>query len=272
MRFLPLFALFSVITTPAHAWGAIGHRVTGAIADRNLSGLARAHVRELLGEEDLAGAATWPDEMKSDPAVFWQKTASPWHYVTVAGDEYRAKDAPPEGDASTALTAFTNTLRNPKATADDKRLALRFIVHIIGDLHQPLHVGAGTDRGGNDRKVTWFGKPTNLHAVWDSAMIEQRDLSYTEYADWLSRSIKPSEVIAWSDTKPGTWMRESIALRKTAYPADEGLSYAYAYRHRAEVDQRLKQAGVRIAAYLNAVFATDQVIPRNGNVRTLRPL
>ena len=136
--------------------------------------------------------------MRSDPSDFWQKTASPWHYVTVPnGTDYDDSDAPPEGDAMTALARFTETLRDPKASQDDKRLALRFIVHINGDLHQPLHAGNGTDRGGKDFKVTWFGKSTNLHSVWDSGLIEQRALSYSEYAKWLSRSITPLEVVAW---------------------------------------------------------------------------
>jgi len=196
MRKLILLTLSLALATPAHAWGPIGHRITGAIADENLSGLARANVRMLLGTEDLAEAATWPDDMKSNPDTFWQKQASPWHYVTVKGDEYKATDAPAEGDAMTALSRFTATLRDPRAPLEDKRLALRFIVHIIGDLHQPLHDGAGNDRGGNAVSVTWFGKPTNLHSVWDSGLIEQRSLSYSEYTAWLSRSIKPEDVIA----------------------------------------------------------------------------
>lgn len=259
MRKIVLIALSLAAATPAYAWGPIGHRITGAIADENLSGLARANVRLLLGEEDLAEAATWPDDMKSDPSDFWQKQASPWHYVTVKGDDYAASDAPSEGDAMTALSRFTATLRDPKASVDDKRTALRFIVHIIGDLHQPLHDGAGTDRGGNTVTVTWFGKQTNLHSVWDSGLIEQRSLSYSEYAHWLSRSITPEQVIAWNERDPKVWIHESIALRKTIYPTDPALSWDYAYKHRGEVDDRLKRAGIRIAAYLNWVFE-----PTNG--------
>lgn len=253
-----LIAAFSFTASPALAWGPVGHRSTGAIADENLSGVARANVRLLLGAEDLAQASTWPDEMKSDPATFWQKDASPWHYTTVKdGDAYRPSDAPPEGDAVTALTRFTATLRNPGAPVDDRRLALRFIVHIIGDLHQPLHVGGGTDRGGNDLKVTWFGQPTNLHSVWDSALIEQRSLSYSEYARWLSRAITEEETVAWNVRDPGRWTSESIALRKTIYPQNPDLSWSYAYQHNQAVDRRLKQAGIRIAAYLNAVFEVE---------------
>lgn len=251
--------------SPALAWGAIGHRITGAIADENLSGVARAQVRLLLGTEDLAEAATWPDDMKSDPAPFWQKQASPWHYVTVReGDAYAPSDAPPEGDAMTALTRFTATLRDPKASLEDRRLALRFIVHIIGDLHQPLHAGGGDDRGGNDVKVTWFGNQTNLHSVWDSGLIEQRSLSYSEYAGWLSRKITPEQVVAWNVRDPQIWVAESIALRKTIYPTNPVISWDYAYQHRAEVDDRLEHAGIRIAAYLNWIFDQDAAATKPG--------
>lgn len=256
MRFLFLLAPLSLaFTAPAQAWGPTGHRVTGAIADENLSGVARANVRLLLGTEDLAEAATWPDDMRSDQAEFWQKTASPWHYVTAHdGETYKPSDAPPEGDAMTALRRFTATLRNPSASVDDRRLALRFVVHIIGDLHQPLHAGTRHDRGGNEFKVNWLGKPSNLHSVWDSGLIEQQNLSYSEYASRLSRAITPEQVITWSNPDPAAWIRESIALGKTIYPPETDLSYAYAYQHRPEVDVRLKQAGIRIAAYLNWVF------------------
>lgn len=261
MRVVCVFAsaLALCATSPAFAWGALGHRITGSIADENLSGVARANVRVLLGNEDLAEASTWPDEMKSDPAPFWQTTANPWHYVTVRhGHEYKSSDAPPEGDAATALAHFTKILKDPKASVDDRRLALRFIVHIIGDLHQPLHVGGGDDRGGNDFKVTWFGKPSNLHSVWDSALIERRSLSYTEYARWLSRGITSEQVISWSVRDPGIWMKESIALRRVIYPTNPDLSWSYSYTHSASVDERLKQAGIRIAAYLNAVFEVSR--------------
>lgn len=240
---------------PALAWGQTGHRVTAAVADQYLSGVARANVRLLLGTESLARAATWPDDMRSDPAEFWQKTASPWHYVTVpAGRTYAEVGAPPEGDAVTALERFARLLRDPKASADDKRLALRFTIHIIGDLHQPLHAGRPGDRGGNDVKVTLFNQPTNLHSVWDSGMIDARQLSHSELAGWLAAAITPEEVIAWSDADPQTWIAESVALRETVYPENPKLSYGYAYQHGAALDGRLSRAGVRIAAYLNRIF------------------
>src|SRR5438445_6979782 len=130
-------AAAAFIPSPALAWGKTGHRVVAAIADTQLSGLARAHVEQILGPgESLDEAANWPDEMRAAPGDFWQKTATPWHYVTLNGIIY--DHAPPEGDALEALGRFSKTLQDPNASRADKQLALRFIVHLVGDLHQPL--------------------------------------------------------------------------------------------------------------------------------------
>jgi hypothetical protein len=264
-----LIAAAAVVPSPALAWGKTGHRVVAAIADTQLSGLARAHVEEILGPgESLDEAANWPDEMRSAPEPFWQKTATPWHYVTLDGVIY--DHAPPEGDALEALARFTRTLQDPKASREDKQLALRFVVHLVGDLHQPLHVGKCCDKGGNDVKVTWFGKPTNLHAVWDSQLVDDEQLSFTELAAKLERHISNADVIAWSDVNPRDWISESAEIRDTLYPAPgtppmkdatgkvenvPELSYSYVYKFHPVMEQRLKQGGVRLAAYLNAIFA-----------------
>lgn len=248
-----LLVLFTV--SSANAWGPIGHRVTGALAQPLLSPKAVEAVQAILGTETLEEAATWPDEMRSDPAPFWQRTASPWHYVTVPGGEtYAAVGAPEEGDALTALQQFARTLRDPAASLADQQLALRFTVHLVGDLHQPLHVGNGHDRGGNQVKVTFMGEETNLHSVWDSKLIEHRQLSYSELAAFLARRITPELQREWSTADPLVWIAESAAIRDTIYPEETALSWDYAYRFDPLVDQRLEQAGVRLAAYLNELF------------------
>lgn len=243
------------VSLDAIAWGQIGHRVTGAIAERHLSAKARAAVDTLLPNESLAEASTYADEMRSNPAAFWQEQAGPWHYVTVpAGKIYAEVGAPRQGDAFSALQRFTRTLRDPDASIDAKRLALRFAVHIIGDLHQPLHAGNGTDRGGNDFDVVFFGEPTNLHRVWDSQMIDRRQLSYSEWTDWLDRKITPDDLGAWSDTDPHTWIMESTVIRDTIYPEDKRIGWDYLYVHLPTATRRLQQAGVRLAAYLNEIY------------------
>jgi hypothetical protein len=268
-------ALALVTSSPAIAWGKTGHRVVAAIADTELSGVARARIQEILGPgESLDEAATWPDEMRSDPSIFWQKTATPWHYVTLNGTTY--DHAPPEGDALEALVRFTRILQNPDASLADKQLALRFVVHLVGDLHQPLHVGKCCDQGGNDVKVTFFGKPTTLHVVWDSQLVDDEQLSFTELAAKLERHISSREIIDWSDSNPRDWITESAGIRDRIYPvanpktgARSGagndrdvdvpdLSYSYVHQFTPVMERRLSQAGVRLAAYLNAIFAGPQ--------------
>jgi hypothetical protein len=245
-------AFAAAVPAPVLAWGKTGHRATAAVADRHLSGLARAHVKQILGVESLNEASTWPDEMRSNPDPFWQKTASPWHYVTVGGFAY--DEAPPVGDSVTALERFSAVIRDQNASRADKQLALRFIVHIIGDLHQPLHAGRPGDRGGNDVKVSWFGRSTNLHAVWDSALVDEEQLSYSEWAERLNRHTSPEQVIGWWVENPIVWIAESAQIRDTIYPRSPELGYDYVYRHTPTVKRRLAQAGVRMAAYLNRLF------------------
>lgn len=242
----------STIPSPAFAWGRTGHRVVAALADRHLSGLARAHVREILGVESLDEASFWPDEMRSDPSPFWKTTASPWHYVTVGGFTY---DQPPaEGDAQSALKKFRAMLQDPAASKADRQLALRFIVHLVADLHQPLHVGRPGDRGGNEVKVTWFGRETNLHAVWDTALVDDEQLSFTEWAERLGRHSSSRDIIDLWVVNPIVWITESAQIRETIYPGDPALSYDYAFRYKPAVKRRLAQGGVRLAAYLNDLF------------------
>ena len=267
-------AAIALIPSPALAWGKTGHRVVAAIADAQLSGLARAHIKEILGSaESLDEAANWPDEMRSAPTQFWQKTATPWHYVTLNGVLY--DHAPSEGDALEALQRYTATLRDPNASLADKQLALRFIVHLVGDLHQPLHVGKCCDKGGNEVKVKWFGRDLNLHSVWDSALVDEEQLSFTEMTAKLQRHTSNDDVIAWWDINPRDWISESAQIRETLYPATPPkgakskkgepavpeLSYAYVYKFTPLMEQRLKQAGVRLAAYLNAIYAEPQPLP-----------
>jgi hypothetical protein len=255
-------AIAAVLSAPAFGWGQTGHRVTGAIAEQHLTAEAEAAVHEILGVETLAEASTWPDFMRSSRDPFW-RAAGPFHYVTVPeGETYAHHHAPEQGDSVTALAMFTETLRDPAASLEDKQRALRFIVHIIGDLHQPLHAGNGTDRGGNDVRVDWFGDRTNLHSVWDTRLVEHENLSYSEMTEWLSARITPELVAEWSVTDPVVWISESTEVRDTIYPepdedGDINLGWRYAYEHTATMRQRLSMGGVRIAAYLNAVFAAD---------------
>ncbi|MET1219221.1 MAG: S1/P1 nuclease [Glaciecola sp.] len=254
--------LFATLVAPyVLAWGQIGHRVTGAIAEDYLSTEARVAVKALFPNASLAEISTYADENRSNPSEFWQKEAGPYHYVTVPdGKHYHEVGAPEQGDSYTALQKFRNIVLDESRPLPERRRALHFIVHIVGDLHQPLHVGNGKDRGGNDVKVSFFWSSSNLHRVWDSGLIDRVQLSYTEWHDWLTQKITPEQAAQWMEPDPLVWIKESQMLRAGVYPLaskDEKikLTWHYLYEHRPTVNRRLSQGGVRIAAYLNEMFA-----------------
>jgi hypothetical protein len=239
----------------ALSWGQVGHRVTGAIAQQYLSPKAQQAISQLLINEDLAEVSTYADEMRSHPSEFWKKTANPWHYVNVFdGKTYSDVAPPPEGNAVTALEKFTKQLKSTHSSIEEKQLALKFIVHIIGDLHQPFHAGNGTDRGGNDVKLKFFWEDSNLHRVWDSGLIDRQQLSYTEWTQILSRKISKQQAKEWMEVDPKVWIAESAKIRANLYPDSDKLSWDYQYENLPVVKQCLQMGGVRIAAYLNALF------------------
>lgn len=257
MRLVVAAAIWLSLNGAAGAWGLTGHRVTAAIADRYLSFEARAAIRAILGSsESLAEAANWPDFMRSSDDPFWKNEAGALHFVTVPkGKTYAEVGAPAGGDAVTALKKFSDTLKNPGASMDEKRLALRFAVHLVGDLHQPLHAGNGTDRGGNNVKVTFFDTETNLHSVWDEGLIDRELLSYSEWTDWLAAKITDEMARGWSVTDPLVWIAESTAIRDRIYPTSDTISYRYQYDHIGIIREQLQKGGVRTAVYLNQLFA-----------------
>ena len=248
-------AVAAAMSFQALSWGQVGHRVTGAIAEQHLTPEAQLAISQLLMNEDLAEASTYADEMKSNPSEFWQKTANPWHYVNVFdGKSYSDIAPPPEGNAVTALEMFAKQLKSNQSSLAEKQLALKFIVHIIGDLHQPFHAGDGKDKGGNDIKLKFFWEDSNLHRVWDSGLIDRQKLSYTEWTRILNRKISEQQAKQWIQVDPKIWIAESAEIRANVYPDSDKLSWDYQYQNLPIVKQRLQMGGVRIAAYLNALF------------------
>lgn len=250
-------ALLTLFLVPflAFGWGKTGHRVVGRIAQNHLTPKAAKAVHDLLGPDSLAAVANWADEIRSDPA--WKK-ADPWHYVNIPdGQTYAAMEKNPAGDVIVALKRFEATLRDPNAPKEQKAQALKFMVHMIGDLHQPLHAGKRDDLGGNRVTVHWFrnAESTNLHTVWDDLLIEQEKLSFTEWAQFLDHA-SPAEVKELQSTSYEDWMLESYKLRDRCYDfkPELPLSYDYVYKSMPIVKQRLLRAGIRLAGTLNAIF------------------
>lgn len=248
---LPLFLL--LFTPSLLAWGPTGHRVTGLIAEKYMSENALKNVQKILGGESIAMVSTFMDEIKSDKKYDHLR---PWHYCTIPdGMTYDEAGTPEEGDAVYAIEKLTEELRTKEFTQGDEAFTLKLLIHLIGDIHQPLHVGNGTDRGGNDVSVRYFSRNSNLHRVWDSGMINGTRLSYTEYAEWINRP-DDDEVRKWQNSTVRDWAHESMTFRPAIYdlPANKKLSFRYDYDHKETLNLRLLQAGVRIAGVLNALY------------------
>jgi hypothetical protein len=239
----------------ALAWGPQGHRITAKVAENHLDPQAKRAITALLGSESLADAAFWADTMRSHPSEFWQSKAGAYHYVTVPdGMRYADVGPPQKGDAVTALGEFRRILRDPEASKAHKQLALRFSLHIVQDLHQPLHVGNGLDRGGTRTKVVLLGKNTNLHRVWDTDLILLSGRPESEWVSLLSGRLEDEGYRALADPAPETWIAESAAMRGSIYPQGQILDQDYIKAQQPALEERLLLAAARVAAYFNNLY------------------
>ena len=245
------FIIILLTATVLFGWGKTGHRIIGKIAEENLTPEAKEKITELFGHTDLARIANWADEIKSDPD--W-KRANSWHYCTILdGHEYEGPDA--GGRAVQKVDEFTSFLKKNMLDGDDELDVFRFIVHIVGDLHQPMHVGNGTDRGGNDVDVTWFGDSTNLHRVWDSQMINHMQYSYTEYAQQIQLGLTDDEKALMLNPDLMAFVNVSRSIHPQVYDIGKGrLGWKYIYKNRELMEDRLLKAGYHLAAILNDIY------------------
>jgi len=238
----------------ARPYGQTGHRTIGAIAQMHLSKTAEKAVHDLLSGHSLAYASTYMDEVKSDP--HYDHTHD-WHWVTIPdGSTYAQAAKNPDGDLIEALRRMKAALSNPSKTKEEKTLALQFLVHLMGDLHQPLHVGNGTDRGGNDVRVKWFGRSSNLHRVWDSDMLKSREWSYSELANELQRTMPQDQVQKWQEGSFTDWAEENMPYRSQVYAIGnpDRMGYRYTYQNWDLLMLQMQKAGIRLAAVLNEVL------------------
>ncbi len=241
------------------AWGAMGHRIVGGIAESYLTNKAKKNISKILGNETVALASTWADFIKSDPNY---KYLNSWHYVDFDSNlTYKAFSDSLQRD--TAVSAFTKTnfiieeLSNKNLAADKKLMYLRLLIHVIGDLHQPLHVSKNGTNGGNDVKVDWFNNPSNLHRVWDEQLVEFQGLSYTEYINAINFTTKQQRN-EWQGQQMSQWLYDSYQisneLHKEIKQPNQKLSFQYSFNHLQTVNDQLLKGGVRLAGILNQIF------------------
>lgn len=240
----------------ALAWGQKGHDVTAAVAERHLTSRTAAAIDSLLDGRSMIYWANWLDNASHTPDYAFSKT---WHYKNINEDEtYETAMAAPAGDAVTAIKKFTEILTGVQTDSRiDSVLALKMLIHIVGDIHQPMHMGHATDLGGNRINVNYFGKPANLHSVWDSSLPESaRKWSYSEWVDQIDR-LTPYQQEAVITGTVDDWAKQTVTIAKSVYidfPEQSEISYDHVARWTPVIEQQFEYGGLRLAHILNTIF------------------
>lgn len=271
-----LVVAMAIASEPLTAWGGQGHRLVGQIAAARLTPVARQNVAWLLDGQSLADVASWADTITGD-----QQQTSYWHYLNIPPDAAgydRDRDCPRQPNVAAGSRAdrwrdcvvdriayWEERLADQKLDRADRATALKFLVHFIGDLHQPFHA-LGVGRGGNDVHVRVFGKadcgndpakpsPCNLHSVWDSRLIAHRSLDDGAYLDVLQKLIVAKGMGSQPPGTPAQWAEQSWRLAKEALVTpDTNIDERYYRRHIGVIDERMALGGVRLAAVLNRIL------------------
>jgi hypothetical protein len=266
-------AIFAGLPTPAWAWGKEGHQIVGFIAEMNLTPAAQAGIASLLGEDRRISdesISNWADYARNQVHA-----TGAWHYVDIPV-EFGKFDAKRDCQSSDCVVArvdrFRELLADKSLRNSDRQEAIKFLIHLVADMHQPLHCAerrnrlGQPDRGGNDCKVRFLDEPTdsNLHKVWDTSLLVHSvgDRSLSDYATSLGSRITAAQRAAWRQGDPRVWANQSHRVAVThAYAgvAADGpatpLDVTYVAKNQRVVDEQLSRAGIRLAKILNEAFA-----------------
>ncbi|MGH7798844.1 MAG: S1/P1 nuclease [Candidatus Binatia bacterium] len=253
--FVTAIVLFNLLAVaPVFGWLDKGHRVVALIAETNLTAEARRQIEDILAPgTTLADASVWPDhEGRRLPEL------DPLHYVSIpenAAGYDQARDCPERNCMVEALNWFSTTVADKNAPVVARRIALRYVAHLVGDMHQPLHAGRATDSGGTEITVSYRGQTTNLHFFWDSNLVDMEEANEDDLAKRLRANL--SDDRRWQAGDPSTWTNESLVLVRTygyTTGTEGDLSDDYVENARRVVRTRLVQAGIRLAWLLNTAL------------------
>ena len=248
-------------TLPAFGWGPEGHNLVARLAAAHLTPAAAAGVAEILGTgTSMASISSWPDQIRRERAA-----TGPWHYIDIPIDEPHldmARDCP-KGDCVIAkIEEFRKVVADPAATPVERKEALMFLVHFVGDMHQPLHCSDNKDKGGNDVKLDFFGRPSNLHSVWDSGLLGrmgQEDALFTQYSkdltDKRAKKLGKGTVEAWAEQSHK--VSQKVVYGKLPKAPDGGpVRVDATYERLADpiIKEQIERGGARLAALLTATL------------------
>lgn len=258
MKKILLLGVVASCALLANAWGQKGHDTTAYIAEQHLTPATKHAVDSILGGQSLVYWANWLDNASHTPEYAYSKT---WHYKNIdAGEAYEDAHHHPDGDIVRALEEQMLALMSDTLTQEQSALAIKMIAHLMGDLHQPLHMGHLSDLGGNTVKVKFFNKDTNLHSVWDTDLVESgHKWSYTEWQQQLDR-LTPEEEDVIVAGSFDAWGKETFGLADLVYAATpEGtkISYDYIADWTPLIEQQFLKGGLRLASVLKFIFDQD---------------
>jgi len=260
---VPLSVLVAILAlpcvpAPTLAWGPEGHKVVAMIAQRYMSHAAMDRTQMILGSYSLEDVANWADEIRRQ-----RRETAPWHYIDIPLDANSidpSRDCPNDTCVTAQIVRFTAVLKNRSADPAARQEALKFVVHFVGDLHQPLHDEDNHDKGGNQRIVIFFGRTENLHAVWDSGILDHDDPNPEGLAAKLEGRITASNRINWEQGTVEDWALEGhkiaqqIAYGRLPSGPTRDLGQSYEDAAAPVVEIQLEMAGVRLASILNGAL------------------
>lgn len=249
MKQLILIVLFSLISFFSFGWGEVGHHIIAQIAKVHVSKNIQDSVNKYLGAMSWESASTWMDDMRRNPEYAYFKT---WHYINIEKDMPYDSTKTETDNVYVQLQTAINNLKNKKNLSPEQiTYNLKILFHLIGDFHQPLHVGYGVDRGGNEIKVYFLGKRTNLHAIWDTDIIEHTNISFDEVNALSEKKIYKK----MGEFNLMQWMTQTRKMLVAVYNFSNPIESKYIEDSKSIIKHQLLLAGLRLAQILTITFS-----------------
>ena len=250
-----LFVLCAGSLQTALGWGQKGHDVTAYIAECNLTPEAAQEIDRVLDGHSPVYYANWLDSASHTPEYAYTRT---WHYANIdEGYTYDTMPKEPAGDVVTAVNDLVAELKSKELSAEKEAEALKMLIHLVGDMHCPMHLGRLSDLGGNKRPVRFFGRDTNLHSVWDTNIPEAvHKWSYSEWQQQIDR-LTDEEAAQIAAGEPADWVKETHEICKEIYgftPEGTDISYDYLFKYTPVVERQFLRGGHRLARLLNEIY------------------